>query len=206
MQRIPAGAAVLACVLAATASGCGGSSDDPDGVASVAQGDGSADSSSTPTSTQSAEDRMVAFARCMRQHGVAMKDPTQDAHGNFRITIGSGGGPGKGKRTQGPDQKTQKALQSCQKFAPGGQQKLSPADKQRLQDAALEFARCMRKHGIHVPDPKIGDGGLVQIMGGPKAPSARTRKVQQQCQQAFRSAREDIGDGGADGAPSGSGS
>jgi hypothetical protein len=196
MQRIPAGAAVLACVLAAAASGCGGASDDGNGVASVGQGDGSSGSSSTPTSTLSEQDQMVAFARCMRQHGVAMKDPTPDAHGNFRITIGSGG-PGKAKRTQGPDQKTQKALQACQKLAPGGQQKLSPADKQRLQDAALEFARCMRKHGIEVPDPKIGDGGMVQIMGGPKTASPKAQKIQQQCQQAFRSAREDIGDGGA---------
>jgi hypothetical protein len=205
MQRIPAGAAVLACVLAAAASGCGGASDDSPGVASVGQGDGSSDSSSTPTSTQSAEDRMVAFARCMRGHGVAMKDPTPDAQGNFRITIGSGG-PGKAKRTQGPDQKTQKALQACQKLAPGGQQKLSPADKQRLQDAALEFARCMRKHGIEVPDPKIGDGGIVQIAGGPKTASPKAQKIQQQCQQAFRSAREGIGDGDDDGATSRSGS
>ena len=43
MHRIPAGAAVLACVLAVAASGCGGSSDDSPGVASVGQGDASSD-------------------------------------------------------------------------------------------------------------------------------------------------------------------
>jgi hypothetical protein len=196
MQRIPAGAAVLACVLAVAASGCGGSSDDSPGVASVGQGGGSSDTSSTPTSTMSADDRMVAFARCMRQHGVDMKDPTPDANGNFRITIGGPGGKkpaGGAKRTQGPDQKTQKALQACQKLAPGGQQKLSPADKQRLQDAALQYARCMRSHGIDVPDPKIGDGGMVQIMGGPNTATPKAQKIQAQCQQAFRKARQDIG-------------
>ena len=203
MQRIPAGAAVLACVLAVAASGCGGSSDDSPGVASVGQGDGSSDTSSTPTSTQSAEDRMVAFARCMRTHGVDMKDPTPDANGNFRITIGSGPKkPGGAKRTQGPDQKTQKALQACGKLQPGGQQKLSPADKQRLQDAALQYARCMRKHGINVPDPKVGSGGMVQIMGGPNTASPRAQKIAQQCQSAFRSAR--VGIGGQQGAGAGS--
>jgi hypothetical protein len=151
---------------------------------------------------------MVAFARCMRAHGVDMKDPTPDANGNFRITIGSGPKkPGGAKRTQGPDQKTRKALQACQKLQPGGLQKLSPADKQRLQDAALEYARCMRKHGIDVPDPKIGDGGMVQIMGGPNTATPKAQKIQQQCQQAFRSAREDIGGGPDDeGGTTGSGS
>ncbi len=195
---------MLACALAAAAaSACGGSSPKANGVANLG-GSGSDTTSSTPTSTQSADDRMLAYAKCMRSHGVDMPDPTQDAHGNFKVTIRGHGGPGKkgARLTQGPDQKTVKAMQACQKLMPGGLQKLSPADKQRLQDAALQYARCMRKHGINVPDPKVGSGGMVQIMGGPNTASPRAQKIAQQCQSAFRSAR--VGIGGEQGAGAGS--
>jgi hypothetical protein len=205
MHRRTGGAAVLACALAVTASACGGSSPKANGVASLGGGDGTGTTSSTPTSTQSTEDRMLAYAKCMRSHGVDMPDPTQDAHGNFKVTIRAGGPGKKGQKlTQGPDQKTVKAMQACQKLMPGGIQKLSPADKQRLQDAALQYARCMRKHGIDVPDPKIGDGGMVQIMGGPNTASPKAQKIAQQCQSAFRSAR--VGIGGDKGTSSGTGS
>src|SRR5919198_1218149 len=29
------------------------------------------------------------------------------------------------------------------------------------QEAALEFAKCMREHGVDMPDPKFGKGGIV---------------------------------------------
>ncbi len=35
------------------------------------------------------------------------------------------------------------------------------------QQAGLEFARCMREHGVDVPDPKSGDDGMVLIGPGP---------------------------------------
>ena len=35
-------------------------------------------------------------------------------------------------------------------------------------DGALKFAKCMREHGVDMPDPKrTGDGGIVQRIGGP---------------------------------------
>lgn len=35
------------------------------------------------------------------------------------------------------------------------------------QQAGLGFARCMREHGVDVPDPKSGEGGMVMIGPGP---------------------------------------
>ena len=35
------------------------------------------------------------------------------------------------------------------------------------QQAGLDFARCMREHGVDVPDPKSGEGGMVMIGPGP---------------------------------------
>ena len=35
------------------------------------------------------------------------------------------------------------------------------------QQAMLDFAKCMREHGIDIPDPQFGDGGRVTIgLGG----------------------------------------
>src|SRR4051812_45695713 len=163
MRTRTAGGASLAVALAIAASGCGGSSDDTTGVASVpGSGRDAAATSTTGTTAESPQDRMVDFARCMRQHGVDMPDPQPDANGNFGIRVG---GPGKGGGPSSqPTQKMQKAMQACRPKLGGGQQTISPADRQRAQDAALSFARCMRQHGVDVPDPKI-KGGLIQMFG-----------------------------------------
>jgi hypothetical protein len=52
------------------------------------------------------------------------------------------------------------------------------------QDAALEFARCMRANGVpEFPDPQFEDGGLIRIGPGegPKPGDPRLRKAQQAC-------------------------
>ena len=44
----------------------------------------------------------------------------------------------------------------------------SPAEQAAHREAALKFARCMRSHGVNVPDPIFkGEGGGIQIQGGP---------------------------------------
>jgi hypothetical protein len=45
--------------------------------------------------------------------------------------------------------------------ASAGSEGLSQAD---VQDAGVEYARCMREHGIDMPDPKPGLGGLRGLM------------------------------------------
>lgn len=39
--------------------------------------------------------------------------------------------------------------------------------RERAQESALAFARCMREQGVDFPDPKVGDNGLVMIGPGP---------------------------------------
>ena len=134
--------------------------------------------------------RLVAFARCMRQHGVAMNDPTRRArqlpdHDRRPRRARQGEARPAGPRPEDPEGACRPARSSCRAASRSSRRPTT----QRLQDAALEFARCMREHGIEVPDPKVGAGGLVQIAGGPKTASPKAQKIQQQCQQAFRSAR-----------------
>jgi hypothetical protein len=65
-----------------------------------------------------------------------------------------------------------------------------PASKQDAQQAALEFARCMRQHGIDMPDPDPNGGGIVvkrSARNGRNAPEpeddAKFKAAQQACQQ-----------------------
>jgi hypothetical protein len=49
-------------------------------------------------------------------------------------------------------------LAACGSDQPSG---LSRAD---VQDAGVKFPRCMRRHGIDVPDPTVGGGGARSIV------------------------------------------
>jgi hypothetical protein len=52
--------------------------------------------------------------------------------------------------------------------AGGDSARKAGADKKTdPEQAGLDFARCMREHGIDMPDPKAGEGGMVMIGGGP---------------------------------------
>jgi hypothetical protein len=42
-----------------------------------------------------------------------------------------------------------------------------PVDDAELQDAMLEYAQCMRDHGVDMPDPEFSDDGGVRISAGP---------------------------------------
>ena len=70
------------------------------------------------------------------------------------------------------------------------------------QQAGLDFARCMRDHGVDVPDPKSGDGGMVMIGPGP-ADGAATLGAEppagfEEANKACRHFLEDlVRDGGA---------
>ena len=51
----------------------------------------------------------------------------------------------------------------------GGSTATNTADAKKTdpQQAGLDFARCMREHGVDVPDPQSGAGGMVMIGPGP---------------------------------------
>ncbi len=45
----------------------------------------------------------------------------------------------------------------------GGETDTAGAASNERQEALLEFAECMRKHGVDMPDPEIDDDGVIQI-------------------------------------------
>jgi hypothetical protein len=191
-------AALLAVVLlglALVASGCGSSSSE-DGVAALE------DSASEDTPTPAAEDgedegtseadrqeAALEWARCMREHGIDVPDPEFDGQGRGAIRVG---GPG-----FNPDSETfRKAQEECgTPFGRGGPPALSEEDRQQLQETMLEFAKCMREHGVDMPDPEFGEGGRGIFRAGPAkgsdgAPSKTFEEAEKACQPILQELRE----------------
>jgi len=137
-------------LLTLAACGSNGGSGD-DGVASL-NGSDKQSNQAQASDNKSDEDKMRDFTKCMREHGIDMPEP--DANG--RITAKAIGGPEDGD-------KMQKADEACRSLLPnGGKPKpLSPEelDKQR------KIAKCMRDHGVDMPDPDPNNPGMAITLG-----------------------------------------
>jgi hypothetical protein len=119
------------------------------------------------------QDQMVAYARCMREQGVDMPDP--DPNMPNRLTLPKGVDP----------QKLSAAQKACRGSAPQGIG--GPEDTQQ-HDQMVAMARCLREHGVDVPDPRPGQP-LRLPPGG-----SRDTKVQQAMQDCQRAAPTPSGD------------
>ncbi|MBC6458904.1 hypothetical protein [Actinomadura sp. HBU206391] len=120
-------------------------------LGSAACGADGPSSASTPTSKKTDEaSAMRAFAKCMRENGVNMSDPVQDG-GGIRIEVkeGQGDGPEKHKAAEA----------KCRHLQPNGGEppKMSAEQVAKMR----EHAKCMRQHGIDMPDPD--ENGRVTI-------------------------------------------
>lgn len=130
------------------------------GVAACGNG-GSKDKIATESAKKADEaTKMRAFAKCMREHGVDMKDPDGDGRITVMASKGAGGAGG-----PGGDQAMQAAQKACQSLMPNGgkPRKMSPQDL----DKARKFAKCMREHGINMEDPGPDGGIRIKMTGGP---------------------------------------
>ncbi len=141
------GALALAAV-AVLLAGCGGSSPSTGSVAHLPTSTGSATATgdgAPSRRSRSPEAAALAFASCMRSHGLPnFPDPT--AGGGFVFRRGAG---------VDPSSPAFKAAQSkCKKFQPEGPGSGPPPSAQTLAHY-LEVAQCMRRHGVpEFPDPR----------------------------------------------------
>ncbi len=173
----------LALVLAA----CSGSSGDGAEVATAADG------KRTTSTTKKTDARQAGldFARCMREHGVDMPDPTFDDHGNVQLEVGEldgggdGGGGGAVEQAGEMDATFREADKACRHHLAGvmGNGPDGKPDAE-MQDKALKFARCMRENGVtDFPDPDFSEGGMVRIGGEGMDPSSPTfQQAHKACQ------------------------
>jgi hypothetical protein len=172
--RLAALVGVLALMLAVAA--CTGGGDKGSGVASLG-GTGSA--TSTTAAGGGGDDRQKAlnWAKCMRQHGINLPDPRFDAQGNMIPPEPPAVANAQAKL------KFKAADQACKQYEPSGGPPPSPPSAQERQQA-LAFARCMRQHGINVPDPQITANGIAQpLPEGMDRDDPRLRAPRQACRQ-----------------------
>jgi hypothetical protein len=147
LQPVLAVAVAVPCIAVALAA-CGGGGDSG-GVASLNGSSGSdTNSATTTTGSKDPQEAALEFARCMRAHGVDVPDPS------------AGGGIDLNAKP-GDSAKLDRAQKACQPLLANAAPKLSEEQQNLMQDAALAFAKCMRAHGIDMPDPTFGSGGIV---------------------------------------------
>jgi hypothetical protein len=193
LRALVCSSATLIAVVVALA-GCGGSDSPSSSVAHL----GTHTSASRPAAASSGDSeaspgsQAVAYAACMRAHGVAnFPDPRVSRQGNevrvrMAVPAGVGGNPQFGA-----------AQRACRKLLPGGgpgnQPVLSAADQAQY----LKAAACIRAHGVpSFPDPTFSGGGVhIQHQGLNESSPAFTAAVR---------ACESLIPGGAHGAGSGS--
>ena len=164
-----AGAAVAALALALVAAGCGGG--DEEAAARGANAGGTAEP----------QDAMLAYARCMRANGADVPDP-QD--GGMVIT------PESGPRTEGERRRFDRAHEECAEHLENARPpELSEEQQAELQEAALKHARCMREHGIDMPDPQF-EGGTARIpLGKLDLNDPDFREAEKACEHILRDLR-----------------
>jgi hypothetical protein len=133
---------------------------------STTAADGAA--SSSPSSPAAPDADALAFAKCMRAHGVPdFPDPT--AGGGFLFRTGSGVNP------SSPAFMTAQA--KCQKLMPGIRPGMQTHPSTQELSQMLKVAQCMRRHGVsNFPDPRtsvpsnpraaVGGHGVISAIDG----------------------------------------
>ncbi|HEX6683123.1 MAG TPA: hypothetical protein VF062_10025 [Candidatus Limnocylindrales bacterium] len=101
-----------------------------------------------PSPVNSAYERGLKYAQCMRENGINMPDPEPGKPGIVRFDT-----------SMGSPEKIRAAQEACREFAPssgqGGQ--VDPARAEQLR----KFAQCMRDNGVEkFPDP---EGGMMRM-------------------------------------------
>ncbi|HLH15036.1 MAG TPA: hypothetical protein VKV16_09625 [Solirubrobacteraceae bacterium] len=192
MTRITFTLALLASV-ALLVTGCGGSSSTA-GVAHISSNTStSADASSAGGSSPSessvpTQQKLVAYAQCMRSHGVPeFPEPTEG-----KLLLHSEVHDGHVSGVDPQSSQFQAASKACEKLAPNGGKPPSAAEQTKVQEKALRFSECMRSHGVpDFPDPEVAHGGVGMEIhvggkkGGPGAidpNSPQFRSAQKACQ------------------------
>jgi hypothetical protein len=199
---------LMICISAlATLSACGAAPASDRQVASLSTAaandttPGTGDVTGT-TAPKDPQEAALQFAKCMREHGIDMPDPVvktgSGPGGETQVAIDIGGaGP-----AQKPNQKEMEtANKDCQHFmadAAGTFNAPSAEDQAKMQEQALAFAKCMRDHGIDMPDPQFsGDGNFsIGIAVGPNDSSNSSGPAFDPNSKEFKDANAACGENG----------
>jgi hypothetical protein len=128
----------VATMMVILAAGC---TSKPKDAAVATAGDGPGGVARASGSGGSDTDKMIAYARCMREHGVPMSDPQVGEDGGIKIDA------------EVDPQTMEKATDACRTLNPGARGNQDSVDPDAF-ERSYEFARCMRQNGVgDFPDP-----------------------------------------------------
>lgn len=183
--KITSTAALVAAALLLAA--CGSASPGP-GVARIGTSSGSKPAGGTSSSPSEggavSQQKMVAYAQCMRSHGVSeFPEPTEG-----RLVVHGSDRNGKVTGVNPASPTFAAAQKACGKLAPAGLgRSITPQQQKQLQEGALKMSQCMRSHGVpNFPDPKFS-GDAVQIKISPGSGVDPSSPVFQAAQKACQS-------------------
>ena len=182
-RRSGAPALLVGLVLAATVAACGGAAPTDDGVVSLASPSASADPGASPAASLDPEEAMQAFTKCMKDHGVdvqvaiATTDGSGTISGGLSLNSSDPGAvaPQTGGGTAEFDPKAMAAAdEACRDLLPSGMAgdpsaTIPPEQVEQM----LAFAKCMRDHGVNMPDPQFSGNGISVQVGGPTGGDAQ---------------------------------
>lgn len=165
---------------AALIAGCGGSSSGAStttiSTATTAAASSTARSSIGPTTKPS----LLAFARCMRAHGVP-NYPDPKPPGQLPTTRALQPAPSGGFTANPNAPAYQNASHDCNSLAVAT--RVGQGQQNQAASAQLKFAMCMRAHGVpNFPDPtssgEFGDNGAIN---GENPSSPAVQRAEEQC-------------------------
>ena len=167
--------AVPTCLAVAAIAGCarGGQGDEaagaPTGGADVVR----------PRGGQALVDAQTAMAGCMRRQGIDFPDPRPGR--GFEWEPGANGIDE--RRLRAAERKCARYQRAIAEAAP----QRSAGEQQRDRDLTLRYARCMRRQGADVRDPRMSEGGgmAVEVPAGAKS-DPRFQRAARRCEGLLR--------------------
>jgi hypothetical protein len=106
----------------------------------------------TPSSSgKSDEEKRLAFEDCLRDHGVDVQTSADGRGSVVRMSARAGVG-GKSFGTGGPDDQ-HGPFAICRRKTGWAPSPPTAQEQAEMRDRGLRMARCMRGHGVDMPDP-----------------------------------------------------
>jgi hypothetical protein len=144
------------------------------GIVALAACGGTGTTAGGDSSTSSAYQKALAYAQCIRAHGIpGFPDP--NSKGEFVVPNGSSP-PKVSSAVQNA------ATRACQKLLPPAMASGPPQGSQGASNKSLQFAECMRSHGAtNYPDPN--PNGSFTLPKGANPESPQWQAAEKDCQK-----------------------